>query len=434
MNDVANFFKQNPIIIACVVVMLLAVGYIVYQTQVREPEFLAQAEEYSKLESNLIRLKNTDVVIPSPERGGEPQTLKALINRAAINQLDESLKKITEHEATVNQLVVKRNRVGHTRMIPGVLPELTNVASTAVKTNLSRYIFDRYRSINASNTMGAAQSKVGLPPTKTEIDAAKKAFSDSYIEQWSIDAVTQLSAERQELLNARLKTIHLQMLQNRAKQFPVYIEPMVYDRQTQRITKNGAYNDVPVWLGASEILSAQDLLPLLWIEQRKMWVLGDIIEIILKSNNGSSSVPDSVVKRIVSIDIADTDLLATRGSGTVLPKDVTLSFSNSAFGRSSNAYYMVRNANITVIIDVARKEEFFAAIQQTNLTSPKILSIENVDDAADLRAGYYYGDCDAVKITVQLETLWFNELMLDFMPQSEAIKQGIVPAATTKKP
>ena len=117
-----------------------------------------------------------------------------------------------------------------------------------------------------------------------------------------------------------------------------------------------------------------------------------------------------------SADPSSTSKRAKLKADQPLPDDFALSPS----GRASNPIYDVRHAELRVIVDSRRIPTLLEAIGKVNFMTVIDFQMKDVDEYADLRDGYYYGVCDAVQLTLVIESVWLREWTAGHKDEAEA--------------
>ncbi len=194
----------------------------------------------------------------------------------------------------------------------------------------------------------------------------------------------------------------------------------------------------------------------MFMHQWDLWMLSDLLSAVRLANTGPDGKPlnieTAIVKRIESIALRNPEGMKTLDPKPVDPNDpsyvaptpptppaettpgiAALDKGVSITGHARgpwNKYYEVRNAEMTCVVSSARLQDFLKAIAQTNYMTVIDLDIDSeVDVWNDMEAGYYYGDEHVVRVRVTIESLWFKEWLVPFMPNEVQTALGMeVPA------
>jgi len=101
-------------------------------------------------------------------------------------------------------------------------------------------------------------------------------------------------------------------------------------------------------------------------------------------------------------------------------------FNMSPAGRTSNALYDVRHAELAIIADVQRLPQLIDALAKINFMTVLDMNIEDIDEFEHLKQGYLYGLGDMAKVTLTIETIWLREWTQPKMPATVKSYLGIV--------
>jgi hypothetical protein len=113
--------------------------------------------------------------------------------------------------------------------------------------------------------------------------------------------------------------------------------------------------------------------------------------------------------------------------GAKLPDD----FTSSSTGRRSNEVYDIRHVWLSVVLDAKAMPQFFDNLAKINFMTVLKMSIEDVDEYAELKNGYVYGREDCVRADILIETVWLRRWTAPMMPGPVATALGVASAAGT---
>lgn len=184
-----------------------------------------------------------------------------------------------------------------------------------------------------------------------------------------------------------------------------------------------------------------------WKQQQVLWVQGDVVLAVERANGVSRGlgVSAGIVKRIDRIEVVPVEAPAAApaggeaggggdpalgagvasGIGTVVGQDAGASVSGRVGGGASN-YFDMFEVTVTGVFDAAQLPGFFEALAKTNFVTVLGVRTEPVDQLADLRAGFYYGEGPVVRATLRLESLLLREWMRPWMPPGVRQRLGVV--------
>jgi hypothetical protein len=194
--------------------------------------------------------------------------------------------------------------------------------------------------------------------------------------------------------------------------------------------------------------------------QADLWAITEVIRAIALANtpageSTSASVDRAVVKRLLMVEPltwlrlarateeepfnqpearpADTGAAVDGVSSLIAPKwgaSVT-----GRWGGKTNKLYDVRDVRLTVIVSSARLPEFIDAISRSNFMAVTKVDLSKVDMWADLEAGYYYGEENVVRATIDIEMVWFKSWLDPIVPTTSLRDQlGLAPLKDVKEP
>jgi hypothetical protein len=176
-----------------------------------------------------------------------------------------------------------------------------------------------------------------------------------------------------------------------------------------------------------------------YVWQCDYWTVQDILGAVKLANTGAGGkptmVPESVVKRIVSLRLAPPPWEAQPGgeestSAPVDPKSalITPAFAGSVTGRvggKANQLYDVRKARLSAVVSLQRLPQFFNAISKANFMTVTGINLRPVNMNDDLGTGYYYGPEAVVRADIEIECVWLRNWTAPLMPDEIKSDLGI---------
>jgi len=235
-----------------------------------------------------------------------------------------------------------------------------------------------------------------------------------------------LTDEEQKALSKQLAERRLAEYQAAAKGLTFYAtkESFPSDRSSRSIPRNK--------------IDPDDINRIsLFLHQWDYWALQDIFAAAKLANTVDGKATDierSVVKRLESISMTDPKGLfksadesaavtpdgsaapaAAPAAPGMVPVDPTVSITGREMS-PANTMYDIRRVTVVAVVSSARINEFLDAISKTNFMSVTDMDLAKVDVWQDLKDGYYYGNENVVRATLQIETVWFRSWMSKYMP------------------
>lgn len=459
MKPVLNFIKQNPFIIifSVIIILVLPAAFFVsswWGGKIRAAQAKAAGDAFTQV--NAARL---DYAIPSYEPGSQPVVHKAEPNlqlvewfQAQRNTLAQQATELVARANAFNQGIgpdaAAVFRTEHKPLVAGLFPKPAPGEETEKLNQMEDRLLGKRGNPNLYQAMLDAIGAGG------PADPVRIAESIRDMQVRETEKVTsskrELTAEEATKLTAALTDRRLAEYRARASQISVYadLDSLPSDpRQGRAIPRDR--------IDARMINTVE-----FYIFQWDQWVLKDLLTAVKVANAGSSGTPLSVdqapVKRIEKITMADpdgffasTEPMGADGMGAVpptasapgmVPTDPQISITGRGSG-SWNTMYDIRRAKLTLVVSSARVADVLNAISRTNFMSVTDLDLEEVDIAADMRQGYYYGGEHVVRANISVETVWLRSWMEPLMPdrirallglperQPEANPDGTTPEA-----
>lgn len=311
----------------------------------------------------------------------------------------ERWKDIQSKTGAVWEEGLKFNRGQHTLLMEGGLFPAPPEIELKVRTRqLVGLVIEKHTQI-------LQDARAGSPPDAGQMAAQLSEFRQAALAR--IQAERGVAPDKAEMdkLTSDLLDQRLSRYRARAGEIGVYAEKSAFV---------GIPVSVPV--DAPSLTEAWDL-------QERTWLNQDLMRAVRLANS-ESSVPDSIVKRVIRIqathggyDAANPQALAFDAGEELAPLD----FSRSVTGRvagpgSRNKWFDLRLAQMEIVVSSQRLPAFINALAATNFISVLDVQLAAADPLQELRAGYYYGEEHVVRATLTLETLWLREWRKDWMP------------------
>ncbi len=194
----------------------------------------------------------------------------------------------------------------------------------------------------------------------------------------------------------------------------------------------------------------------LWRRQMKFWIAEDVVE-ACRAVNGSKSIPEAAVKRIVGINfvtlpggsddgqggsLADSQPPAEQpvegaAEGTVGNADaltgppidpqapVTRSFEKSLSGWATNQLFDVHTSVVRCVVETSKIPAFMNALAKRNFIVVTDVRVAPVDPFAAIQEGFYYGASEPVSlVTLTIDSAWLRQWTGAFMPDPVRKKLG----------
>ena len=146
------------------------------------------------------------------------------------------------------------------------------------------------------------------------------------------------------------------------------------------------------------------------------------------ANAASASVASAPVKRVVSLSVAP---LPIEPQGSTSPPNwssqVKKNYAISVTGRGNNGLYQVVMVNLELVVETNRIPEVLDALAKQNFISIVDLDVYEANTSADRRVGYFYGTSAVSNIQLTLETVWFKDWLMPYLPAETRAAIGLPP-------
>jgi len=458
VKPIMEWVKKNVIAVVCIAVILISLPVAWFfstgmNNKLREKQQKDGEEKLQQVKSRSTF--NYEVAIPDPSHPPEKRTyqpnstmieqFKALKDRVT-SQATEVIKKAEDFNRGVGEEATKVGRTEHKVMVEGLFPGLKGAPDELEEK--TRQFFDTIagkpphvspyaellRSINA-----------GPPPDRTALQASIAEERQRQIDK-TRTGDRQLTKDEEEKIAKLMGERRLGAYQQTSRQISVYAT-------LANLPKNEAEGRAVPTL--SSIKSMESDRPEVqhveaFIDQWDLWVIADILNAVRLVNPGGG-VEQSVVKRIEKMTLADPKNVYKKkeadnpfggggmnqgpqdvpGVGGMAPFDPRVSITGRLTS-STNDQYDVRDASIRCIVSSARLPEFMDAISRSNLMTVVDIDLSEVDIAAELGKGFYFGDDHVVRATIKIESIWLRSWMGPLMPRYVRDKLGVkVPGEET---
>lgn len=427
MNKFGAWAKTNWLILVLSAVALVALPTMMYFSS--KMSAILRAKYQKTASADYAEVSKPDIHYTVPDvRDPDKKSFEkdAPANAITIDQFRLRREAIKLEAGLVGKEALQFNKDDHKPLIEGMFPEPT-ASDKFVKPSEFAQAFiitghaDLLKKINA----GGPADPIALSSQISDyLEQQKGRLASQHPDN-------QVSDQEQAKLARELLEQRIGRIRQHASEIAVYADKL-------------AFLDVPTTI-------PDQLGPLtkFWDWQVRFWEHEDLCKAVAKANAGSSTgVPGGVVKRVLRVnddspsytsDIAD-DAAADASYTPAAAKDpVQPDYAVSLTGRTSgqqttNQFYDHRILTVDLIVSSARLPQFFDALAQTNFMTVLRCDIEKIEPMDDLKDGYFYGDENVVKATLQIETLWLRAWTRALMPRTVKIVLGVIDDAPAPAP
>ena len=462
MKNVISWMKSNLVTVLSALVILASLGVLGWAFMYRGQKLEQVESEAKKLMTEIDRYSRASVPFPPEDVDAPPEDISGItINKATLDHLDLVYGKMSREYQAIFDMVVQRNRRGHTLLVPDVLP--TSDASHLRHEARTRYrdAFQRMMNpydgeiieprLNAGGPVDPAELQEEM--ARVEMDFRPSAYGATPGQNAGMTEADRLALQGQKAERAE------EMLKERAQIIHLYADI--------NINSPGFPFQVGAWSTAMGLPTLRQI----YEGHMNLWIQQDIakaIEIANQVDDDEMNVIEAPVKRLISIDVipgyvglhtlggmgtAGTNKSSNTGGqmygggqmgmgmgmGAGQPgaggaagtgggdpdSELAVDFNTGTSGRISNALYDVRHARMVAIVDFQQLPKLFDAIDQVNFMTVLECQIQDVDEYAALREGYVYGKGDAVRVDMLIESLWLRHWTTPLMPTEIKTYMGI---------
>ncbi len=459
MKSVIGWIKSNLVTVASVIVILASIGVIVWSVMMGGAAASEASDELNKMARQLRSFEDTTVPFPPANVDDPPESISnVVINEATLKRLDEVYGKMTREYGQVFDPIIDRNQTGHTLLVPGVLPQtnanhLRHETRTAYRDAFVAML-DPYEETTPDAPRLNAIGALNPAELEYELRLVEEGFRPTGTPE----------ADRRNLKEQKERRAK-ELLVDRARSAHIYADTFPQSP--------GFPFQVDAWSLQTGLPSYNQI----WNSHMDLWIQQDIVKAIGIANKVEDpelSVVEAPVKRLISITVisgnvgtdsqggmgvvgedrasgaggaagygaaagyggggyvggyggaqpAETEApVATAGSPD---QALGVNFKIGPSGRISNVIYDVRHARVVMIVDYQQLPALFSAVNKVNFMTVLDCQIRDVDEYEALLQGYVYGQGDAVRVDMLIESIWLREWTKQYMPDDIKKALGIV--------
>lgn len=435
MKGLLGWVKSNLLIVVPLVLAIIALPLAIYFSSGWNKKIRTEVDaEVKKATQSLNATVNYD--IPTTVPGVQPISKRMVPNATATAKAQQLLNEVVTDSARAREIVVEENALNKDRQMliggPGSSqPLFPQPASESDRVTLLERL---YKTRPDTYAKMLAESGAGAPPNAENVMARLVALRDEEVNRILSTRVEQkLTPEEEQQVRERLSAQRVERYQADARRISFYATPEVFDP--------------PVRWNSTDLPSIETA----WDWQHMFWIHADIIDAIERANSDSltevrQSVENAPVKRVESISVqplfspetdrgAPSPADAPPSTGPVsedLTQPVAKDYSERHTGRiawpkAPNAFFDIREAQVTLIADSSELPRIIDAFNSTNFMTVVGMTFSDHDAHADLQQGYYYGPADLVRVRLRIETIWLRSWIKQFMPPTVRERLGIAP-------
>lgn len=460
MTNLSAWIRDNLVIVVSVAVMVICVLALVYLAMFKVGHTQELASPSLSLQSEVGRQRSGITLNVPTDDPRQPQSVRVIPSQAVVEayrgifeQLKASYQEQLDAALAFNRppgtwfeqqlegklsprLLAEMGPYRHEPMYPGLFGQGT-AASASTRINAR----DHYR----DNVFEQLYQRLGAgtPPSQEQLQEVAARVEDAYANQLPLTPPVQREME------ARKAQAQIRALTQRAGQINIYAPPRVQRSQPAGQQQQPALFQTGAWVTSAD---PPDMATF-WEAQMQLWMQQDLVEAIARANTAGPdarepgrrlNVLEAPVKRVLSMDVKEGYVRAPeatsaggrtsagRTAATVdpaqryarqvrafetnltraLPMDFSIPRPNgpSPTGRVTNALYLVRHAEMSLIVDSTKLPLILEKIASVNFNTVINMSLRPVDLVEHFELGYVYGDkVDVVQLDLTIESLWMTQ-------------------------
>jgi len=414
MSTVLQWLKGNVYIVIFVAIMIAAPVTMWVVAGRMNQAVRTEVEARAKMISDMSRFEKTSVSFDSPVPGNEAVKASIAVNRQFLDRYQQVVEIIRADADRVREEVLRINHKDRTVLVPELFPRPPLQLREILPQNMARALQGAYEQLLSD--VGA-----GGPPTRDEMVEHLTAARERYLTQLLKQLTDTLTEDEQAGLTEQLTRTRLSYYADAAKGLKLYVT-----FADLNVPEPG---DFPARAENEGMIEMFD-----W--EWRFWIKQDILMALAQANEPYNSIVDAPVKRVVSIFVNDLPgaggggsaggfaAAGRRGRGDAAPKsvradasrEVPLDYTFSFTGRATNPLFDVRLVEVVLIINSEKLPEAFDALAKYNFMTITNAHVESEDLFLAIKEGYFYGSKPVSRVTLELETVWFREWTVQFMP------------------
>lgn len=432
MKSLLTWVRTNLaiVLLSLVVVVVLPAGWIgssLWTSRIVRTQASEASQAYRELNQQSVSYR-----LPSLTPDETPIELTREPNPKLTEWFAEELEARQREAELVVQRAVEFNRDKHEVLVEGLFPQPAD---------------ERQRPIKALELAEALVGTADRPSAYQRLLDAIRA-GGPVDPQRLLDALQDLRLREVEKFRAQFGHTDLTPeVQAQISELLVKHRIGEYQRRAQEVSVYATLDQIPLAKpGAggrpATVPSPPPTTAECFAWQFDYWVIESLLQAIASANTIDGElapVPESVVKRIISIELDELPIFgnealvtasprAPRSQPGIVPIRPTVSVTGRV-GSTDNQLYDVRVATMTLIVASSRIPELFDALARTNFMTVLDADITEVDPYEHLAQGYYYGEDHVVQLRLQIETIWLRSWTVPLMPPPVRNNLGVVAQA-----
>lgn len=426
MNKVLDWVKKNVIIVVLGVVMIAAAVALPIVSSGMVKSVRDEVQNRLRKTSELKALENTSVSIVSQVPPGQNLSQSVVVNARFLDEYKRLADSQSADAKRIREAAMNMNKKGRSVLLPELFPRPPMEQTETLPIEFNRRLTQAYEKL-------LKDVRAGMPPSlesmSEDLQKAQARFLDQRLRK---NHRSELSSEELTQLTEELSRHRLAKYAEAAQAIGIYASP--------------AELNVPVW----DPRSSRSLTELFgW--QWQYWVTSDVLMALASANKQATSVIDAPVKRVLMIHLAGARAGSSSGqespAGTGMgmgsdspqppagagsaepaagapalvidPKaEAPTDYAASFTGRKTNPLYDVQYVDVSIVVETARIPDVIDALSSYNFITVLDMAVMPARPYEAIRDGFFYGNELTSVLDIRLETIWFREWTVPFMPSS----------------
>lgn len=416
--------KKNLISIICgVVAVATLLAVFVWPLDGLFETLKGKASTRAQLVAKVNQLRNRPRVVPIIDPNTQKvQPLRNFPSKEIIRRGEDAQKLMRQESVAMYDIAWKLNQQGHDLVVPNSLPEpATTTIAYNFRTNLEK-AFEKLRTQDLAS---------GIPPTRDQLNLRAAALKEEITKKETIvlqDGTKTNETEVDAKVAAAIDKLPDIMKNEMATKNKMYIDPATVFVVSTSLPPNT--NPTPTAI---------------WWAQVNYWVSNDVASAIEELNTNSTSVLDSPIKNLITLNIPEDFYPPTKGAGGGLRggaadadtptvatggrPDATIALpdpgTSTPTKRASNNLYDVVQFNLVVDMEADKIPLFLKTLATNRFLTVTRLEMEPVDSQVKQGEGYVYGPQPVVTLRLDCEELFMREWTIHYMPKEIRKNLGI---------
>ncbi len=399
MSVVMKWVKANVFIVVFCAVIVIVPVLMWFVAGGMNADVRDEVAKRASLLQNLDRHRRVPFSIENRVKGNQSNSATVVLNPAQLDRYRVVSQIIRADAEKIREDAVALNRKDRSPLVPDLFPAPPLHERETLPFKMHDTVVSAYEAV-------LQEIQAGSPPAPEEVrenlEAAKERLTNQVLIGEAADEGDQA------WLAEKLADARLSQYADTAASLSIYASLDALGVPGEA--------DVPA---RAEGRGLMDLFEWQW----HYWIVQDILLALHDANEDSSSILNAPAKHVLAIGV---DPATASAAGAANPStEVALNFGSSFTGRYTNPLYDVRTVTLDLVVDTAKMPQVFDALAQHNFITILRADVRPVDPFEALEQGYFYGAEPTSRLELKLETIWFRQWTVQFMPDELKLALGI---------